>query len=246
MMAPRNGKKTMKVTHAAFAHPERSSRRMTSPISTTKSQMAMTQKNMTIIHQKTSRNVVSATTISPPLPLGEARALYVVSTSARTADCGRAGARGSSPGDPVHPGEAPAGLRAESSHAYVPNHPGEKDRAGEGLWACALDDPCDEQSRCWEGSGDESVPPRARGGAHLARRHLRPGLDGQRLDPRRRARQGRLGGHEQSAAPERARARRTRGLHCRPGVLGLRGAGSARRSSPSGTQAARPADRRAT
>src|SRR2546423_6351021 len=104
MMAPRDGKTIMNMSHAALAHPERSSRLMTSPKRPMKIQMAITQKNMTSIHQKTSRNVVFATTISPPLRLGEARA-HPQEHGPSQGGFSAGAAVGSSPGDRVHPGE---------------------------------------------------------------------------------------------------------------------------------------------
>jgi hypothetical protein len=53
----------MKTIHTAFFPPDRSSRRMMSEIRAMKIQIAMIQKKNRIEYQKTSRNVVSASTI---------------------------------------------------------------------------------------------------------------------------------------------------------------------------------------
>ena len=53
----------MKMIHAAFFPPDRSSRRITSETMAMKIQIARIQKKNRIEYQKTSRNVVSAKTI---------------------------------------------------------------------------------------------------------------------------------------------------------------------------------------
>ena len=94
----------MKTIHTAFFPPDRSSRRMMSEIRAMKIQIAMIQKKNRIEYQKTSRNVVSASTI------------FLLSRGASRGRSARAEILPSSrdshhPVDLFHPGEPAARVR---------------------------------------------------------------------------------------------------------------------------------------